>query len=143
MWPWAAIVTGAAAVVLGVGGTAIGALVTGRAQNEQARRADKRQVYANVLASCEKLIEPIREYDASNPQSESALKAANFALFVALLDLKLIASDKVKSRAEALDEYFRPWIDHSATDPLPRRVEPSEYIERRTALLNAMRADLD
>ena len=60
-----AIVTG----VVGVVGTAVGAWLTasltGRSQREQARDADKGQVYANFLASCEKLIRPIIAYHDS------------------------------------------------------------------------------
>jgi hypothetical protein len=89
-----AILTGVVALagaVVGAAGTWLTGWLTSRSQNQQARDADKRQVYANFLASCEKMIRPIRDCQASpNPKNESERAAANDAMLVALSELKLI-----------------------------------------------------
>jgi hypothetical protein len=145
MVPWAAILTGLASGflggILGAGGAYIGATATARAQNKRARHADKRQVYHDVLASCENLTKALRAYSATDPQTKSALDAANFALFLALLDLRLIAPENVVSSADDVDKYFKRWIADPTAGKFPSP-EPQEYVTKRTALLNAMRDDL-
>ncbi len=148
MVSWIPIATGVAGgAVVGVAGTIVGAWLTpwvsGRSQNEQARRADKRQVYATCLDSLEKMLRPIRDYRASpnDVKSKLALDAAADAMFVALLELKLIAPKEVRCCAEKVEHLFQDCIkDPRPAAPVPD--VPPEYKDLRHDLLKAMRVSL-
>jgi hypothetical protein len=146
-----AIVTGAVGVA-GIVGTLVGAWLTpwlsGRSQSEQARHADKRQVYATCLASFEKMIRPIEAYCATVPntkrreEARTPLNTANDGTFVAVSELKLIAPKVVSDRAEEIDRFFQKIIDNPPPGGFTPGEPPDGYKSLRDELLKMMRVDL-
>jgi hypothetical protein len=111
MVPWeATLVAGIAGGVIGVGGTYLGAWLTGRtqtanlklsidAENKRNRLAEKRRIYASCLASYEPMTRQAIVFWIANDEARSLgepspstteLLAVGSAMYVAVNELRLI-----------------------------------------------------
>jgi hypothetical protein len=158
MIPWAVLITGA----VGVGGTALGAWLNGRtqtktlrlsldAENERARLADKRRIYATCLARLEAhrtaAIDLADEQKhssdkpADNEESQETklrLEKTDEALTQAVTELFLIAPQHVFDPAVKVLEA----VKEITNDPSKSEDQGEDYIHKQAYLTSAMRADL-
>lgn len=162
---WDALITGAVGVA-GIGGTVLAARMTNKSQtanlvlsidaeNERARIADKRRIYATCLATLENVLPTIVTLRmlVADEQSDyetfkaavAEMKAADTAMSVAVSELRLISPAKVSSLAEELSQHLREFLI-DAKDGVNEGVSESKLTEAWTRLerqlYDAMRADL-
>jgi len=125
MAPWETLLAGVAGGVVGVGGTCLGAWLTGRtqtanlklsisAENERAHVAEKRRAYANCLAAAHAATHDAgfrRFLDAGGNQDVKLLEESAWASFkadraltLAVAEVALIAPDNVADLAWAVAE---------------------------------------
>ena len=158
MFPWEVLITGA----VGVGGTALGAWLNGRSQtktlrlsldaeNERARLAQKRQIYANCMAAFSEVISAITllmpvsstvKHDVESLQAvrERYHKAADI-MYKEVAILWLSAPRNIGRLAnrfmDKFLEYEQAINDRASTDSIIQ-----ELWRLRVDLENALRADL-
>jgi hypothetical protein len=155
MVPWeATLVAGIAGGVIGVGGTYLGAWLTGRTQtanlklsiiteNERARIAEKRRIYARFLMACAEVVktqihgttQPEEAPGTAKLAAASDYSTAIAAVMASAAEVELIASDEVGKLAEDLRVVL------PAYKPSAQR-NPGDYEDMLRQLLKAMRADL-
>ncbi len=144
MVPWPNLITGAVGVA-GIGGTILAAWMTGKrqtanlklsinAENQRARVAEKRRIYASCQASFNRLLAAARRPQHDDAELDSAAAGAS----AAVSELVLIAPDDIGQQAETIRRYLGTYVAGTAggadTDAkLPRLSKQ---------LIAAMRADL-
>jgi hypothetical protein len=159
-WPAiaASISTGVAAVA-GIGGTILGARIAGKSQlsglnlsisaeDERAKITEKRRIYAQCHAAFNNMVTAVvavrtymvkeiteRQIPAADHQTVVASE-----MYVALSELKLIASTEVAEAAERVADYFRAYT--AATSQAAGLDEGLEYRYLRNRLYRIMREDL-
>jgi hypothetical protein len=123
------------------------------AENEQARLADKRLVYARCLAAFgEMLARAVYHREArikgtkkEKAETDTRLFEAGNSRYVALAEVRLIAPANVVSFARALNSYLDTYVQETgarSTCLLPKREPGKEYSDLMGHLIEAMRADL-
>jgi hypothetical protein len=147
MIPWGVLITG----IVGVGGTALGAWLNGRmqtktlrlginAENERARLAERRRVYAHSLAAIDKLhMTGVKEVAYRGKVPNDALMAtirerfdALNVLHVVVSELELIATGEVW---RLVNQIVPLLLDY-------QNLNQVDYQRLRNGLRVAMRADL-
>ena len=157
MVSWATVITGIVGGVIGVGGTSLGAWLTGRtqtanlklsidAERERAQLADKRQTYARCLASLTEVVFAGAKLDdygghVSAEERRSLVLALHETLapmVVATNDMRLVASE---SLGELADDVARKVA--LAVGEIERGID-SDFVfaPLRQQLYQAMRGDL-
>ena len=158
MVPWDLIIGG----LIGVGGTSIGAIISGRYQvtgqkltitndRDEARRADKRHVYAACQAAFTDMQLCIQAYREASQQAaedgirrqtaERQLAAARKQMLDSVGELILVAPKQVCELAGQIQAGIIQLGQE--TDDSPRRSDPRAALRsRRAEMLDAMRDDL-
>ena len=145
MVSWTTLITGIAGGVIGVGGTSLGAWLTGRtqtanlklsinAERERARIADKRQTYARCLASLTEVVfaaAKLGDYgDGVGPEERRSLVLALHEslapMVVATNDMRLVAPESLGELADDVARKVALGVGDMErgvdSDPIPRIV---------------------
>jgi hypothetical protein len=149
MIPWAVLITGA----VGIGGTALGAWLNGRAQtktlrvslnaeNERARLAEKRAIYARCNAAITRL-DPIAtsSEDRNTEPGRSNLANAQKGYFDMAAEAALIAPSQIRSLIAEITGLF-VWGKGTFSDQDRKTAWHQKILTKRRELILAMRADL-
>lgn len=123
------------------------------AENEQVRLADKRLVYARCLAAFVEMstravyhrAARVKGTKKERTETDTKLFEAGNARYVALAEVRLIASANVVSFADTLNSYLDTYVKETGTGERclsPKREPGKEYGDLEGHLIEAMRADL-
>jgi hypothetical protein len=163
---WASVVPGAITGIVGIagiGGSIVSAKLAGKsatqnlqtsiaAENERARLADKRRIYASFQASMDNVYVAIdtaqtSRAGADREQHVSDMRAAATTMLAAMTELQLIAPKDLRNLATDVGNltarHFRAAEEGRRTIQLTSK-EGAErkFAEERLELYRAMRADL-
>ncbi len=158
MFPWQLVITGA----VGVGGTALGAWLNGRmqtknlrlgldAENERARLAEKRRIYAACISAANELIVAVSNYNMSREEKDRARTDADYNkvaearnVFQNLVsEVTLIAPHDISNQAWKFRQVLMRYVISKAEDGIGETKKDSDNAGFLLGkLLATMRADL-
>ena len=149
MVPWAVLITGA----VGVGGTALGAWLNGRtqtktlrlsldAENARARLAEKRRVYAALLAALNNYSRLGRslDLDPSLPLNRTELNDAQARIFDAASEVIVIAPRQLGIQVSEISNQALAFTRAVQRDRSTKF--PDDFYYERVGLVGELRADL-